>query len=226
MTLPERAAAYNAAYATRFPASELRVVQEKGRPVLYGHWVLGNDYRNRTRLHGAYPPGYLPRVMSMFPDMGDGDVLHAFSGSLPPGHYTRLDLNPEREPDVVGSVLDAAELFRARRPFRLIVADPPYTPADAEKYGTPMVDRRRATAALAQVLAPGGFLVWLDTKWPMHRKAELRTCGRIAVEPEEWEPAGDLVPQPDAYETAAKVQLWRSTNHDVRGVTIFERQAA
>jgi hypothetical protein len=53
-------------------------------------------------------------------------------------------------------------------------------------------------AAIAQVIQPGLHLVWLDTVWPMHRKAEWRTVGRIT--------------------------LLRSTNHRLREVSIFERR--
>ncbi|MND07635.1 hypothetical protein D3C83_297470 [compost metagenome] len=55
-------------------------------------------------------------------------------------------------------------------------------------------------AAIARVTIVGGHLVWLDTTWPMHRKAEWRTVGRITIV--------------------------RSTNHRVRMISIFERQAA
>lgn len=51
-----------------------------------------------------------------------------------------------------------------------------------------------------KVTKPGGHLVWLDVCWPMHRKVEWVTVGRIAIV--------------------------RSTNHRVRMATIFERCAA
>lgn len=92
---------------------------------------------------------------------------------------------------------DVPRLFGATR-FRLIMADPPYSQQDATHYQTPAIYRRRALAALAEVTAPGGFCVWLDTVWPMHSKRQWRTCGRIA--------------------------LTRSTNHRLRDITIFERQ--
>lgn len=63
-----------------------------------------------------------------------------------------------------------------------------------------MVNRRAVLAALANITVEGGHLVWLDTVWPMHRKAQWRTVGRIA--------------------------LTRSTNHRVRDISIFERTSA
>jgi hypothetical protein len=162
--------------------------------MLYATWVLGNDYRSRSGFYGSYPPRFLDRVMALFPD-ARGDVLHAFSGSLPTGQYVRLDVNAALQPDVVGSVYDAPDLFAA--PFRLVVADPPYTSTDATRYGTPMVNRGRATRALAAVTAAGGHMAWLDTTWPMHRKVEWTTVGFVTVV--------------------------RSTNHRVRVLTLFER---
>lgn len=175
---------------------------------MYGTWCSGQDYRGTSKLYGAYPPGYLDRVMALFPDVKPGQIqrgleanttMHVFSGSLPKGPYVRLDINPDHRPDFIGSVYDVAEIFDQYLGwFELIIADPPYSAADAEKYGTAMVNRGRAMSALAQVTRAGGHLVWLDTVWPMHRKDQWLTVGRIS--------------------------LVRSTNHRVRMVTIFERQ--
>lgn len=207
MTLPDRVAAFRAAYA-KWPASWPHLVKEQGRDVLYATWLIGNDYRGTSTLYGAYPPGFVKRIMALFPtepqtlrDRGlePQDILHAFSGSLPAGPYVRLDTNPATGAEHIGSVYDIAKLMFGRRVFRLILADPPYSAADAVQYATAGVDRRRAIAALARVTKPGGHLVWLDVCWPMHRKAQWTTVGRITIV--------------------------RSTNHRVRMCTIFERAA-
>lgn len=195
MTLADRAAAFAQTFP-QWPAAHPRLVREQDRDVLYATWLLGNDYRNPTGFYGAYPPGFLDRVLALFPDHTHQPLLHVFSGSLPAGNYLRCDSRKEAEyrcsvyalPDMVD------------RTFRLIVADPPYSRADAVKYGTPMIDRRKALAALAVITEPGGFCAWLDTTWPMHRKAEWLTVGRIAIV--------------------------RSTNHRVRLVSLFERTQA
>ncbi len=202
--MAERVTAFQAAYP-QWPAAWPHLVQEQGRDVLYATWLIGQDYRNKTLYYGAYPHGYVARVLALFPapvrTLRDGTprptLLHAFSGSLPPGPYVRLDANAAVSPDVVGSVYDAKKLFLGQRPFRLVLADPPYTKQHAFQYGLPMIDRRRALAALAEVTKPGGYLVWLDQVWPMHQKAQWVTVGRITV--------------------------IRSTNHTVRLATIFER---
>jgi hypothetical protein len=191
-----------------WPASWPLLVREKDRGVLYGLWLIGATWGNESDFYGSYPRGYLKRIMALFPtepktilDRGleARDILHVFSGSLKPGPYVRLDINAELEPDIVGSVYDASKLFFGKRPFRLVIADPPYSAVDAEHYNAPMVDRGKAIRALAQVTKPGGHLVWLDVCWPLHSKTQWRTVGRITV--------------------------IRSTNHRVRMCTIFERAA-
>lgn len=218
MTIPERADAYAKSFPDRPP---LQVVTEgagsQKHDVIYGQFVIGNDYTNKTTYYGAYPHGYLERIAALFPDVDAGTsldepllacpdgrivrpILQVFSGSLPPGDYVRVDCNPELKPDIVSSVYDIAEAMRPWRPFPLVLADPPYTAADANRYKTPMIDRGRAFRALAEVTRIGGHVVWLDCCWPMHRKDQWRTVGRIG--------------------------LTRSTNHRVRMVSIFERVAA
>lgn len=222
MTLQDRVEAFKA----RFPdvPDAWPYVSPSGR-WLYGTWEIGNDYAARickcvergtpanclqcpgcglplNSLYGAFPPRFLDRLMGLFPEVGD-QVLHTFSGALPPGAYSRLDLHDRcAVPDLrfhQGNVYDARAIFTSRR-FQLIVADPPYTATDATRYDTPMVNRRRAIAALAEVAAPGAHLAWLDTTWPMHDKRQWLTVGRLLIQ--------------------------RSTNHRVRVLSIFERVAA
>lgn len=165
--------------------------------MLYATWLLGANYRARSAFYGAYPPGFLDRVGALFPDVSPRDTLHAFSGSLPRGGYVRCDLVQPAE--IRGAVEDLPRRCRqlGRPPFALVYADPPYSDADAVRYGTPMPDRRKAIAALAEVTRRGGYLAWLDCVWPMHAKRDWLTVGRITV--------------------------IRSTNHRVRLLSLFEK---
>lgn len=193
-TLGDRAESYRA----RFPEcpNSVWVAGDKGQ-WLYGCWQLGADYKNKTPYYGAFPPSLLERIYALFPEIPRKQVLQAFSGSLPPSEYTRLDINPDLRPELVGNIYDVAKLTRRR--FRLAIADPPYTAKDAKQYGTAGVDRGRAMRALADVVKPGGHVAWLDQTWPMHRKKQWRYYGAI--------------------------QVIRSTNHRFRGVSLFERKA-
>lgn len=194
MTLQQRAEAFAAVYA-KWPASHLRIVREQQRDVLYGRWLIGQDYRNKTTYYGAYPKSYLERVMVLFPEAEASRTLHVFSGSLPVGDYVRCDIAQPSE--LQYSVYDLPEHVGGPT-FDLILADPAYSAADSLRYETKMINRRLATAALAAVARPGAHMVWLDVCWPQHRKAEWVTVGRIT--------------------------LLRSTNHRVREITIFQRQ--
>lgn len=195
LTLDQRVRNYGETLGRKWPASTPTLYQTgDGALAFQGFWVIGNDYRNASSYHGAYPRGYLTRMACLFPDTEPGRLLHAFSGSLPKGPYVRCDLMQPSE--LACDVIDLPNYCEAGW-YTHVYADPPYTKSDASKYGTPMINRGKATAALAVVVAPGGFLIWLDTVWPMHRKALWRTVGQIAVR--------------------------RSTNHVMRLASVFQR---
>lgn len=209
MTMHDRCVAYaRSPIGQRYPDS-CPYVSPTGRWV-YGHWVIGNLFKNKTRYYGAYPPTYVERVRAMFPDVRDRDLLHVFSGELPKGKYTRLDIKPALKPELCGSVYDIAELTR-RRDFKLVMADPIYTAADAEHYGTPPVDKARTMRALARVLEPGAHVVWLDSNVPIYRSDQWLNWGDVDLS--EWCTWGDI-------------DVRRSTNQRRRGVLFFERKAA
>lgn len=194
VSLTERAAFYRAEFP-EWPGSWLHVSERW----LHGVWIMGNNYRNRSPLYGAYPPGYLGRVLTLFPDAER--TLHLFSGSLQRpqearGLWVGLDLvrDAERCPTVRA---DAARLPFRDGSFDLVLADPPYSLEDAKRYGQKMPDRRKVLRELHRVVEPGGFLIWLDCSMPMFRKAEWDWFGAIG--------------------------LIRSTNHRFRTVVMFRR---
>jgi hypothetical protein len=186
-TLKERAQFYSDAFP-KFPP--LRTDDRW----LDGVWVLGNDYKNKTRYYGTYPPQYLKRIVTLFPDATD--VLHLFSGAMEPGKYTRFDIRSEMFPDVLGNAEELSTHFSEGQ-FDLIFADPPYSQEDADHYGTGLVHRNVVFKECAKVLKKGGHLVWLDQVLPQFSKSQFHWYGLIAVQ--------------------------RSTNHRIRGVYLFER---
>jgi len=174
LTLKERAENYN------------RTFERYSRPLqasdqwLWGVWIIGNDYSDKSKYYGEYPPGYLDRVMSLFPDIEDNEILHLFSGSLSESvKGIRFDINPELKPDIVGDAEKLSEFL----PFspRLIIANPPYSEEDTNYYGICMVNRNKVVQECAKVLKPGGFLVWLDQVIPMYRREELELVGTIVI---------------------------------------------
>lgn len=176
--------------ATKFPRSLF--VAEDGRVV--GTWIMGNDYRVHTGFYGGYPAGYLRRIRSMFPDKRR--VLHLFAGKVDltalPGDT--VDINPDLSPTYVDDAQRLEHVPLAE--YDLVLADPPYSVEDCERYQTTMVKRNVVMQALAR-LSPGAHIVWLDQVLPMYRK--------------------------DQFSIEAVIGMVKSTNHRFRVVTIFRR---
>jgi hypothetical protein len=175
---------------TGFPRSLF--VGEDGRVV--GTWIMGNDYRVRSAYYGGYPAGYLRRVRALFPDKRR--VLHLFSGRVDLAAFPgdTVDINPKLHP----TYLDDAQTLE-RVPlgtYDLVLADPPYSVEDAERYQTTMVKRNTVMRALRR-LSPGAHVVWLDQVLPMYRK--------------------------DAFAVDAVIGMVKSTNHRFRVITVFQR---
>ncbi len=168
-------------------------LSEDGRVV--GTWIMGNDYRVKSGYYGGYPAGYLRRVKALFPEKKK--VLHIFSGrvdlSVLPGDT--VDLNADLRPTFVDN---AQTLERVPlESYDLILADPPYSVEDAERYQTTMVKRNSVMRALQRV-SLGTHIVWLDQVLPMYRK--------------------------DSFAVDAVIGMVKSTNHRFRVITIFQRR--
>lgn len=177
---------------TSYPRSLF--IAEDGRVV--GTWIMGNNYRVKSAYYGGYPAGYLRRVAGLFPDCRS--VLHVFSGRVDlaamPGDT--VDMNPEMAPTYL---VDAHDLSGVPlRNYDLILADPPYSVEDAERYQTTMVKRNVVMRSLAAGAASGTWVVWLDQVLPMYRK--------------------------DQWSIEAVIGMVKSTNHRFRVVTIFRRR--
>lgn len=176
---------------TGFPRSLF--VAEDGRVV--GTWIMGNDYRVKTGYYGGYPAGYLRRIAALFPDRRR--VLHVFSGrvdlSAMPGDT--VDSNPDLNPTYVADAHDLSGV--PLHVYDLVLADPPYSLEDAERYQTTMVKRNVVLRSLAHGLRPGAHVVWLDQVLPMYRK--------------------------DEWAIEAVIGMVKSTNHRFRVTTVFRR---
>jgi len=143
---------------------------------LYGIWMIGNYYKRKYGYYGEYPPSYLKRVLSMFPEANRR--LHAFSGVVEDEGSIRVDSNLSLQPTCVA---DARRLPFVDSAFDLCLADPPYTTLDAEKYGTAAVHKPRALRELARVTRSGGHIVWLDLIVPIYSKQVVNMIGNIGL---------------------------------------------
>ncbi len=176
---------------TGFPRSLF--IGEDGRVV--GTWIMGNDYRVKSGYYGGYPAGYLRRVAALFPDRKR--VLHVFSGKVDlaamPGDT--LDCNASMKPTWHADAHDLSAVPLAK--YDLVLADPPYSIEDAERYQTTMVKRNVVMRSLASGMAEGARVVWLDQVLPMYRK--------------------------DQWAIEAVIGMVKSTNHRFRVTTVFRR---
>jgi len=185
MNLQDRVAAYNAAYP-KYP----EIFYSKGWIV--GTWNIGACYRG-TGYYGEFPRGYLARLMTLWGDKKS--ILHVFSGSLLPGPYTRVDINPAVKPDIV---CNAEELSQhVGGPFDLIILDPPYQHEDAKKYGYKLPNKTKVMRECAKVASNDCHLCLLDERLVQYSK-------------QDWTRIGEIL-------------LTRSTNHRVRATFIFKK---
>lgn len=173
LSWPDRIAHYEK--VTGFPQSLF--IAGDGRVV--GLWIMGNDYRVKSKFYGGYPATYLRRVKALFPDKER--VLHLFAGKVDTAIFpgVTVDINPALKPDIVD---DAHALTKVPlETFDLVLADPAYSAEDTEHYGTPMVNRNVVMRVLSERLTKHCHIVWLDQVLPMYRKDRLRTEGHIGM---------------------------------------------
>lgn len=163
---------------------------------IVGTWIMGQNYKVASGLYGGYPHGYLKRVKALFPDKKM--VLHLFSGKVDlvemSGHT--VDINAQHSPTYVD---DAQTLKKVPvEHYDLILADPPYSVEDADRYQTTMIKRNVVMQVLGERAKVGTHIVWLDQVLPMTRK--------------------------DRLELVACIGCVKSSNHRFRVVSIFERR--
>jgi SAM-dependent methyltransferase len=149
-------------------------VEDKGWT--YGVWYCGTAWQP-VKLHGQYPPTFLKRALSLFPDAKD--VLHVPSGTIE-GHGVTVDrvVDEVRRPMIVA---DAAALPFRDESFDLVLSDPPYSREDSEKYGCPPWPQKKAMAEARRVLRLGGHLGVLHVYYPSYRRKDWKLVGLIAV---------------------------------------------
>jgi len=182
LSIHQRAALYNRAYANLSPLSvHLCQASNYKKPFLYGIWFLGGG-GNVSGFYGSYSNAYLDRILSMFPDAER--VLHLFAGSMPASsEYLRCGLDPTGEYKYEikwdAEQLSSCVKVRNYQPD-LIFADPPYSVEDMQHYKNEhLVNRPKVVSECAAVLAPGGYLVWLDQVLPVFSNDELSLVGII-----------------------------------------------
>jgi len=165
---------------------------------LYGFWLIGRWYASDRSFYGSYPPSYLGRIRALFPDCEH--ILHLFSGTVKGDGVKEItyDIKPELEPDICDDVSNLLKHFQPDE-FDLILADPPYEERDFEKYGCKPFSKGKVVKDCSVIVKPDSFLVWLDTVLPPFSKEDWQLYGVIGLVP--------------------------STNHRIRAISIFQKEA-
>lgn len=163
---------YNSAFP-RYP----KLVDDKGW--IHGTWYCGAFYKQK--LYGDYPPTFLKRALSLFPDLDRTKLLHCPSGSIN-GQFggVTVDLirDEKRCPQIIAS---ADKLPFPDNSFDLILSDPPYSKQDAEKYGTPPYPLKKSFDEFRRILVPGGYLGLLHFYYPPFRRVNWDMKALIGV---------------------------------------------
>jgi hypothetical protein len=94
----------------RYPVT----VEDKGW--VYGVWYCGTSW-DRVRLHGQYPPTFLKRALSLFPNAKD--ILHCPSGTVTHGTTVDLMRDEVRQPQIRGLIAVVTGFQRATRIFSI-----------------------------------------------------------------------------------------------------------
>jgi hypothetical protein len=162
---------------------------------VYGMWVMGNSYEKRTDHYGGFQGNFLRRIDGLFPDRGH--VLHLFAGKVDTAAFPgdTLDADPALEPTYCcdAETCEGVDLSI----YDFVLADPPYSESDAQRYGRSLVNRNKVMATLGNRLPLGAYVVWLDQVLPMYRK--------------------------DQFRIEAVIGIVGSTNHRFRVLTVFRK---
>jgi hypothetical protein len=145
-------------------------------------WILA---RPKVRYYGAYPSGFLERARALLGVTLADSVLHVCGGrvrdypfrGLGPNDKT-LDLDEQLAPDFVLDLTTVKALPNPR--WAAILADPPYTEADADEYSHGRKYLPNANELLALCLSgvrAGGRVGMLHYLWPRPPK----TARSVAV---------------------------------------------
>jgi SAM-dependent methyltransferase len=163
-----------AAYNTKFSKYPM-TVEDKGW--IYGVWYCGTAW-TKVKLHGQYPPGFLNRALSLFPEAGE--ILHCPSGTLEgvPGVTVDAIADEVRKPQIIAN---ADKLPFDENHFDLILSDPPYSKEDSKIYGMPTFPLGKFMAESHRILRPGGYLGMLHLYYPSYRRKQWKLRGLIAV---------------------------------------------
>jgi hypothetical protein len=144
---------------------------------LYGVWYCGTSFQ-KSIYYGQYPSTFVKRIQAMFPQ---AKMLHLCCGRCNISGAVNVDFHPLPEADVVANVEDLPDDLK-RGQFDVVLIDPPYSEQDADRYKVPrLVNSQKVMKQSRDALKDGGYLLWLDEKYPMYRRNNWKLVGLISI---------------------------------------------
>lgn len=106
-------------------------------------------------------------------------MLHLCCGRCHIEGAVNVDIHPLPEVDIVAN---AEALPFVGSSFDVCLIDPPYSQEDSERYKVKrLLSAKRVMAEVRRVLIPGGWLLWLDERYPSYSRKEWRLGGLIGI---------------------------------------------
>lgn len=142
---------------------------------IYGLWFCGTSFQ-KAIYYGQYPSTFVKRIKTMFPTER---MLHLCCGRCHIEGATNVDIKPLPEVDLIA---DVEKLPLVDRSYEVVLIDPPYSQEDASRYGVKRLIRSgKVMEEVKRVLVSGGWLLWLDEKYPSYRRKEWSLRGLVGI---------------------------------------------
>ena len=144
---------------------------------IYGLWYCGTSFQ-KAIYYGQFPSTFVKRITTGFPP-SNLDFMHLCCGRCHIDGATNVDITMLPEVDIVA---DGERLPFADSSYDVFLVDPPYSEEDASKYKVKRLIRAgRVMSEARRILRPGGWLLWLDEKYPSYRRDEWKLTGLIGI---------------------------------------------
>jgi hypothetical protein len=152
-----------------------KTIYDKGW--IYGLWYCSTSFQ-KAIYYGQYPSTFVKRILGMFPNHR---MLHLCCGRCKIAGAVNVDIHKLPEVDIVANVESLPDILKGSK-FDVVLIDPPYSEEDSKRYKVPrLINARRVMKESKDCLRGGGFLLWLDEKYPSYRRKEWRLVGLIGI---------------------------------------------
>jgi hypothetical protein len=154
-----------------------------------GVWYCGTGFQ-KAIYYGQFPMTFVKRVTAMFPT-NEFKFLHLCCGKCHIDGATNVDVREASNfdgtdmlqyADVIADVENLPTDIFPENSYDVCLIDPPYSQEDSSRYGVArLVSPKKVFAQLARIIAPGGWVLWLDEKFPNFPKEFFELMGLINV---------------------------------------------